>query len=501
MKYFILENEKILEEVVDYLINETTLPSIQRRLNIYSEDDNGLQIQILNNNVYFKDSYQSKFIFVKNKNLKHFFKHIQSINEKGFLVNDIVLLQFPCANLLFNTYHGNLLSIEDEELQKKIAKKFKLKMYENINEHALSCTLVPEQLFDEVGNLNKKIKEYSIRTGLDIRSSSSSIRLRLSNLSNDYTHIEKYFELITKNELLSTDSTNPTRTDKFEPISIIIPAFNTDIIPTLLGIQGQNIPKEAKQKIQVIVVDDGSKESVSKQIEQTKDKLDYELNLITFGKNMGLSNARNAGLAIAKHKLILFMDSDIILSKNYIYDINLRLQIVPNAIFVAMRKNIEKDSELTQEQNLLKGIDRCLDFDDSRVITKSKEYHIGWDKAFIGEKVAVLDDTNYFKQLGFGSRLGIYDLSTVVTGHNMAINRGLITKYPVFSTRFVGWGMEDAYFASSLISNGCYVIPMLSSCVFHINHPPRSGSMEQKALEAKRNFELYNKMLDEKWEE
>ena len=62
MKYFILENEKILEDVVDYLINETTLPSIQRRLNIYSEDDNGLQIQVLNNKVFFKDSYQGRNI-------------------------------------------------------------------------------------------------------------------------------------------------------------------------------------------------------------------------------------------------------------------------------------------------------------------------------------------------------------------------------------------------------------------------------------------------------
>ena len=55
-------------------------------------------------------------------------------------------------------------------------------------------------------------------------------------------------------------------------------------------------------------------------------------------------------------------------------------------------------------------------------------------------------------------------------------------------------------FAASLIANGCFVIPILSSCVYHINHCPRSGSMEQKQREAKLNFERYNLMLDKTWE-
>ena len=166
-----------------------------------------------------------------------------------------------------------------------------------------------------------------------------------------------------------------------------------------------------------------------------------------------------------------------------------------------MRKNISKDSEFTKEYNLLNGIENSFDLDDSRVITKRKEYHIGWNKAFKDDIISILDDSNFFKQLGFGARIGIYDLPAVVAGHNMAINRELINKYPVFSTEFVGWGMEDAYFASTLIANGCFVIPLLSSCVYHIDHPPRSGSMEKKRKEAEINFEKYNQMLDSGWEE
>lgn len=60
--------------------------------------------------------------------------------------------------------------------------------------------------------------------------------------------------------------------------------------------------------------------------------------------------------------------------------------------------------------------------------------------------------------------------------------------------------MEDAYFSSKLISEGCYVIPVLSSCVYHINHPPRSGSIEQKKKEALINYNIYNDLLNKPWE-
>lgn len=498
MKYLILENKIILKDVLNYLIQIDGLPKIQRRLNLYASDDSGLEIEIINNKVSYRYLHNGKFIYVKNKNLKHFFKYI-SKSTQNFIINDIELLKFPNANLLFNTFHGDILVVEND-FPIGLKEKFNLKVYENINDHDMLFCLNPEPLFDEMGTLNKKIRDYATKTALDIRSSSSSIKLRLSNLSNDYSHIEKYFYMITNNELLSPNSIQNFK-DKFESISIIIPSYNSYVVPTLLSIQGQNISKENKKKIQVIVIDDGSNNSVVKDVECIKQKLDYELNVVTLNKNMGLSNARNVGIALAKYNLILFLDSDIILSKNYIYDINIRLQIIPNAIFVAMRKNISKDSEFTKEYNLLNGIENSFDLDDSRVITKRKEYHIGWNKAFKDDIISILDDSNFFKQLGFGARIGIYDLPAVVAGHNMAINRELINKYPVFSTEFVGWGMEDAYFASTLIASGCFVIPLLSSCVYHIDHPPRSGSMEKKRKEAEINFEKYNQMLDSGWEE
>lgn len=497
MKYLIIEDKKKINDITKYLIERLGLPKIQRRLNIYSLDKD-IQIELLNNRILLSNLSKRKNIYIKNKNIKQFFKYLESNNKNGFTINEIELLDYGKVRLLFNTYHGDVLAFDDLDLCEDVYKEFKLKGYDDINDHKQIVEDKKELLFDKMGNLNSKIKNYAKKTGLDIRSCSESLRIRLSNISNDYSHVEKYFKLVSDEDLLSIKS-NCNKNNELKNMSIIIPLYNQDVIPTLLSIQGQSISKKDKEKLQVIIVNDGSSKDYVNSIDSIKCKLDYELDIISFEKNMGLSNARNAGISIAKYDKLMFIDSDIVLSKNFIYDVNIRLQIIPNAIFVAMRKNIDKNSSILKEENLLKGINHTSSLDDSRVITKSKEYHIGWDSKYKNDTISILDDSNYFKELSYGAKIGIYDLPAVVTGHNISVNKSQILHSPVFSTEFKGWGMEDSYFASQMISNGCFVIPILSSCVFHINHPPRCGSMEEKRIQAEENYKRYNSLLDEDW--
>ncbi len=496
MKYLILNNKRKIKSIINYLIDKESLPKIKRRLNIFAEDDT-FQIEILNNKISYRKNNRLKTIFVKNKNVKYFLKILD--NTKKYYINDISILDFENCSILFDTYHGTLISTNNEKLCRELENKFNLMYFENINDHKNIIDPEPEYLFDKIGNLNTKIKNYGIKTGLDIRSTSTSLKLRISNISNDYSYLECYYKYITNYDLLSTSS---YRKKKY-PImnmSIIIPVYNQNVKYSLLSIQGQDLSKEEKKKLQIIIIDDGSYNNVIEDINQIRSELDFELQIISFENNMGLSNARNVGYAVSKYEQILFMDSDIILSKNFIYDMNIRIQIIPNAIFTCMRKNIEKNSDILETNNLLSGIDACTDFDDSRVITKGKEYHIGCDKSYINEEFSILDDTDYFKELSFGSQIGIYNISTVVAGHNIALNKSLIKSSVPFSSKFKGWGLEDAYFSAKIVSNGCYVIPVLSSCVYHINHPPRSGSQEQKNKEAMINYEIYNELLDQLWE-
>ena len=495
MKYFILNKNKEFKQIMKYLIEKEGLPKIQRRLDIFSNYDNS-RIEILNNEVTYRKDDRLRKIYIHNKNLKYFFKMFD--NEKGYCISDIAILNFKDCSVMFNTYHGTIISMDDISLCEEIEEGFNIPHYDRISDHPMTKKPKSEKLFDGAGNLNSKIKDYAHKTGLDIRSLSSSLKVRVSNVGNDYSYLEKYYKDISGHDLLSTNP-NYKKKYKIANISIIIPVYNQDVTYTLLAIQGQNISKEEKKKIQVIIIDDGSKNNVIEEVNSVRDLLDYELQIISLGQNMGLSNARNVGFAVAKYEHILFLDSDILISRNYIYDISVRLQLIPNALFICMRKNIAKDSELLDKKVLLSGVQECFDFDDSRVITKGKDYHIGCDKVYVDEEISILDDTNYFKELGYGSQIGIYNIATVVTGHNIALNRSLIRSNQPFSNKFKGWGMEDAYFASKLVADGCFVIPVLSSCVYHIDHPPRSGSNEKKIEEAMRNHEIYNELLNQVW--
>lgn len=494
MNYIILNNTKDEKKVINYLIKIYGLPKIQRRLNIFSEDD-VYRIEIVNNKVIYRVNNRSKYIIVENKNLKHFFKMMDSNN---YFISDITILDFKECSMMFDTYHGTLIATQNITVCDDLKNNFNVIFYENILEHKMKKKPVAEKLFDEVGNLNIKIKNYAKKVGLDIRSVSTSLKIRNSNVSNDYTYLEDTYHFITNDKLLTLNETIK-RKYKVSNISIIIPVFNQDVTYTLLSIQGQKLSLEEKKGLQVIIINDGSENDVLKEIDKIKDKLDFELQIVSFDQNMGLSNARNVGTALAKYEHILFIDSDIILSKNYIYDMSIRLQLIPNAVFICMRKNISKTSKILDQNYLLKGVESCYDFDDSRVITKGKKYHVGCDSSYLNEEINILDDTDYFKDLGYGSQIEIYNIATVVTGHNIAINNSYVNMSKPFSTKFKGWGMEDSYFAAKLVAEGCFVIPVLSSCVYHIDHPCRSGSIEQKQKEAQLNFQIYNELLEQTW--
>ena len=85
MKYFILSKKNKLNAVLNFLIERDNLPKIQRRLNIFSEDDN-YRIEIVNNEVSYRNNSRLKKVYVSNKNLKYFFKMFD--NKKMYHINE-----------------------------------------------------------------------------------------------------------------------------------------------------------------------------------------------------------------------------------------------------------------------------------------------------------------------------------------------------------------------------------------------------------------------------
>ena len=103
-----------------------------------------------------------------------------------------------------------------------------------------------------------------------------------------------------------------------EKVSVIIPVFNGEntIRECILNIQNnnRNIFKE------IIIINDNSNDKTSVVLKSLK-----KIKIINFKKNKGVGYARNYGAKIAKYNILCYVDSDLIISKNSIKKLLLRL--------------------------------------------------------------------------------------------------------------------------------------------------------------------------------
>lgn len=101
-------------------------------------------------------------------------------------------------------------------------------------------------------------------------------------------------------------------------VSIILPAFNAE---KTIGKNLKKIIAETKNfNSEIIVVDDNSTDNTSKVVEKFK-----KIKLIKLKSNKGAGNARNVGAKFSKYKNLCFIDSDILIGKNSIYNLLKRL--------------------------------------------------------------------------------------------------------------------------------------------------------------------------------
>lgn len=99
-------------------------------------------------------------------------------------------------------------------------------------------------------------------------------------------------------------------------LSIIIPTHNSQntIQTTLLSINNSDF--RYFKNIEVIIIDDKSKDRSLRKIKEIQSVLKYKLTVYPLRKNYGPAKARNFGVKKSKGDYILFLDSDVELSKS-----------------------------------------------------------------------------------------------------------------------------------------------------------------------------------------
>lgn len=141
--------------------------------------------------------------------------------------------------------------------------------------------------------------------------------------------------------------------------SVIIPIYNVEDFLTrcVESVLAQDYPKE---KIQILLVDDGSKDGSGKIADDYASK---HVNIQVFHKeNGGLSDARNFGLVHATGDYIIFLDSDDYLSQTTCSDFNSSINmhsVLPDIVAGATIRHIHDQESViprvTPHLSLLSG--------------------------------------------------------------------------------------------------------------------------------------------------
>ena len=164
-------------------------------------------------------------------------------------------------------------------------------------------------------------------------------------------------------------------------LSIVIPYYNTaEYTEQLL----KSLMPQINDKCEVIFVDDGSDEIFEPGYENIK--------VYRFLSNKGVSSARNYGIKKSKGDYIVFIDSDDLVSDDYIEQIFTAIESEPDTVYLSWRSIDGRLGKIIQNENdEFNPWNRCV---WNRVFKKSYIYGLKFD-----EEKQVAEDDDFLNRL------------------------------------------------------------------------------------------------------
>ncbi len=506
---FLIDNNEKATKIVRDLSKHLGFPEVQQVLTLYFKTDIRLRCNINNLYVGRKITSKSKVSWKEFSLSSQFLGPVLSVLTAAglktasisntlrmiFPVNKKVKVEYLCNTLISKHQFETYLPLENKHYPKVI----KQLLSKTTNEKKITNKIdkISEELvLNDLGVPNEKIVKFCKQTNLGWNQTpKTSYYHRMSAVSNDYSDISKAFSIITGTKVTNTTPTPQIYLQNMPSVSIIIPAYNTgESILKTLGSINRQVPKDIK--FEVIVVDDGSSTPIKEILEKSKLKLSFEPFIVRQERNGGSAQTRNIGASIAKNEILIFLDSDIVLTPNYIYEHLLRHKLIKKAVCVSFKENTDPNDRRISMPAIKRGVSPSNYQDDLRFIKYQDTTSMGYypnNYLSRGDMFSILTETNYFKNLGYGRKIGVFDLSSMVVSHNFSIPKKYFHAIGGFDAKLKGYGLEDAHLGIKAISSGAFILPILSCSVYHIKHPVRRGSMDI----LRKEFEINSKKISE----
>lgn len=297
----------------------------------------------------------------------------------------------------------------------------------------------------------------------------TSLQERIELHNNDYSSIEPFV------------NSTPIGT------TIIIPVYNQAELfsSTLKTLARQNELNQNPNCFEIIVVNDGSEEDIDSIV--CNHSLPIETRYVKLRRNAGRSHARNVGVEESNNELIFFLDSDVLVPDNFFQEHwkthnAARIKKVKVAA-IGLAENIElRDERIGQ---YVKG--RAINPDPSKDF---RIYDNGIDWYPPRRESRLLRESRNLKDFPVPG----FTLPEMVVTHSISLGKRLLREVDGFEESFKGWGMEDTHLGAKIIGAGGYVIPVTTTAVFKMQHPPRDGG--DLGEQCRANTSIYERLLD-----
>jgi len=499
----------------------------ERELVIFIKDqDKDLRLKVTSLDCFFvfkktidrkTGSKIEKEIKIPHMQLKNILATLSNLGYKrGFLSfsNNYEAKKGPFSiTFKFGTKIGDFFEIEEMVNSKKevnrafktilkIAKKFDLlvwdnQTYERVKEKGWKNEISKPLLIDDeiLPAVSLFLKE--IKKGEKNKHNLSTINNILLKKDNDYSFMEEIFYFLTEEKLVSWKPLGSSLTFS-KRVSVIIPSFNSakSLFLTLKSLASQNLSVEERRLLEVIIVDDGSFDETERVVKNFHPN--FKLKYIK-QNNLGRGAARNLGVSISKGEILIFIDADVILEKNFIKEHAIRQSFLEKIILVSFKENIKEGDYRLATRNFWLKLPMPDITKDFRFKKEVKKEWLRMHRHVRGVEVRtveIIKETNNFKSFGKNRVIGAWDLPAMVITNAVSMRKKEFEEIGGFNLQFKGWGMEDTFLGSCLIGRGNFIVPCFSTGIYHIEHGPRSGSKEKMIKEFQRNVLVYLDLIN-----
>lgn len=280
-------------------------------------------------------------------------------------------------------------------------------------------------------------------------------------------------------------------------VSVILISYNKypENLFTLYSLENQNYPKS---RMEVVLIDDCSTDD-TKSLKNYR--APFHFKYVSSPTKLGRAGAKNLGVKKASGKVLIFLDSEVIVDPDFITN-HMRHYSGEEEVAVSGTSNhystfsvLYPDyskrqqrlfhSLLVKETFFVEKVVKLLNIPKEKVINPKKFYRYvrkNKQKLSLLNKIAItkgLYKKLAFLQSNFSSVLrhygdnltGYHFCWTFFITRNVSVRKSSIEKVGLFNEVFAGWGYEDWELGYRLYKNGVQIIEDSDIYSYHQEHP------------------------------